>query len=119
MRKQIKAEENEGDLKLVHVVPIRFRLSNRQLAHQFPLPEILDFGVNQFSQTFEVDAALGPGSHEQVPPDSGSGNRVVNAELQGTVEADHLLHQIVGAGIVCVRPRDPDGEPPSERPTVW
>jgi len=80
-RKQTKAESDEGDLKLVHVVPIRFRLSNRQLAHQLSLPEILDFGVNQFSQTFEVDTTLSSGSHEKVPPDSGSGDRVVDTEL--------------------------------------
>ena len=75
--------------------------------------------MNQFSQTFKVDTAFGSGSHEQVPPDSGGGDRVVNAELEGTVKADHLLHQVIGARVVCVWPRDADGEPPSERPTVW
>ena len=69
----------ELNLCLVHIVPIRFRLSNRQLAHQLSLPEILNFGVNQVSQTLEIDAALGPGSHQQIPPDSCGGDRVVDS----------------------------------------
>ena len=96
-----------------------FRLSDRQLAHQFPLPEILDFGMNQLSQTFKVDATFGSGSHEQIPPDSGSCDRVVDAELHWTMEANHLLHQVIGTGVVRVWPCDTDGKPPPERPAVW
>lgn len=106
------------DYWLVHIVPIGLRLSNRQLAHKLPLPEVLDFGVDQFSQTLEVDAALSPGSHEQVPPDPGSSDRVVNTELQGTVETDHLLHQVIRTGVIRVWPCYTNGEPPSERPAV-
>ena len=80
-RKQTKGERLGGHLKLVHAVPIRFRLPNRQLAHQFSLPKILDFGVNKFSQTLEVETTLGSGSHQQVPPNCGSGDRVVDPDL--------------------------------------
>jgi hypothetical protein len=119
----VNQDREKGKLKVVrnsvHIIPSGFWLPNRQLAHQLSLPEILDFGVNQISQTFKVDAALSPGTHEQVPPDSSGGDRVVNAKLQRTVEANHLLHQVIWAGVVCVRPSNTNGEPPSKRPAIW
>ena len=54
-----KKRGDELNMGLVHIVPIMLRLSNRQLSHQLSLPEILDFGMDQLSQTLEVNAALG------------------------------------------------------------
>ena len=73
----------------------------------------------QSHQTLGVDAALSPGPHKRIPPDSGSGDRVIDPELEETMESDHLLHQVVGTGIVRIRPYDTDGEPPCEGPAVW
>ena len=64
----------------------------------------------QFHQALGVDTALSPGPHKQIHPDSGNGDRVVDPELEGTMEQDQLLHQLVGTGIVRIRP--------CERPAV-
>ena len=74
--------------------------------------------MNQVPETLEVNAALGTESSEQISPDSGSGDRVVGAGLEGTVEANHLLYQVVGARVVRVRPGYTDSDPPSEWPVI-
>ena len=72
----------------------------------------------QFHQALGVDTALSPGPHKQIHPDSGNGDRVVDPELEGTMEPDHPLQQVVGALVVRIRPRNTDGEPPCEGPAV-
>lgn len=103
------------EAKSRHVLPIGSRRPDGELSHLLALSEIFDFGVNEIPQSLEIKAALCARPHEQVPPDTRGGDRVVDAELHGTVEPDHLLHEMVWAGVYGVRPGDANGKPPTQR----
>src|SRR6266852_5349522 len=100
-----------------HIIPIRSRRADRKLAHMLALAQVLDFGVDEVTQAFKVQAALRARTHKQVAPYAGRGDRVINSELHRSVQAHHLLHQVVRARVYRIWPRDTDGEPPSERLT--
>ena len=97
----------------VHILPVRPWLTDGELAFLLPLPEVLHLGVYQVAQALEIEAALRARAHEQVTPNTRSGNRVVDAELHGSLQTHHFLHEMVGARVDSIRPGDANGEPPS------
>ena len=98
----------------VHVFPVRPRPAYRQLAHDLALPEVLHLCADEVPQALEVKAALRPRAHQQVAPDARGGDRILDRQLHRPVQSDHLLHEVVGAGVDRVGPCDSDGEPPAE-----
>lgn len=99
----------------VHVLPVRPWRTDRQFAHLLPLTQILDLSVDKVPQTLQVKTALRARAHEQITPNSGGGDRVVDPELHRAVQADHLLHKVVGARVYGVWPGNTDCKPPSKR----
>jgi hypothetical protein len=98
-----------------HIVPIRPRRADRKLAHKLALAQVLDLGVDEVTQALEVQAAFRARTHKQVAPDAGRSDRVINSELHRSVQAHHLLHEVVWARVYRIWPCDTDSEPPSER----
>jgi hypothetical protein len=98
---------------LIRPLPTRIR-RRRELTQYFTLPQVLHFSIDQIPQALEVQAPLSTRSHEQVAPDSGRGDRIVNTELHRSMQADHLLHEMVRAWVHSVGPCDADGEPPAQ-----
>ena len=80
----------------VHIVPTGCRLPDIQLAHQLPLPFILDIGVDQLSQALQVDAALSLVRIGVVSREFSIGERNPDAECKSGFEVE--VHKRAGGG---------------------
>ena len=94
----------------VHIVPTGCRLPDIQLAHQLPLPFILDIGVDQLFQAPQVDAALSLVRIGVVSREFSIGERNLDAECKSGFEVD--VHKRAGSGpmhnpivLICPVPR--------------
>lgn len=99
----------------MEVFPSWAGTSDRQLAHLLPLLQVLDFGIDEVTESLQVNTAFRARAHENIAPDSGGGDGVVDRKLERTVEPDHLLHEVVWTGICGAGPGDADGKPPTKR----
>jgi hypothetical protein len=97
------------------LVPVSSRGSDRQLPQELTLTQVPDFSIDEVSQSFEVETALGSRAHEKIPPDARSSNRIVDAKLHGSMESDHFLNKRFRARVRCIRPCNANSKPPAKR----
>jgi hypothetical protein len=113
IKKEVSRWKSNVGNSLVHI-PYGSRCSDRKFAELLFLSQILDLGIDQVSEPFQVQTSFSTRSHEDVAPQSASRHGIIDSELQRTMKTDHLLHKVVRTRVNRIWPRYADSEPPTE-----
>ena len=95
--------------------PLRLAAENSEATEFLPGNKRFDLSVDKVSQSNQIHTSLCLGTHDEISPDSGSSDGVVQSELHRSIDADDLLDEIVWLRIHGVWPCCLNCEPPSKR----